>query len=69
MKERDYQTPVNKERKNSVANPGHAPQGVDNAPGEETSENNIQFVQQTQKGKKVDGDPSQESDQPGEQDI
>lgn len=68
MKE-DYQTSVSHEKENSMANPGHGPQGVDKAPGEETSEDNVQFVQQTQKGKKVDGDPSKESDQPIEQDI
>ena len=47
------------------ANPGRGPQGVDKAPGEETSQNTENFVAETQKGKnKVDGDPSKESDQP-----
>ncbi len=46
----------------------HGPQGVDKAPGEETSANPDQFLQETQKGKnKVDGDPSKESDQPIDQ--
>ncbi len=43
----------------------HGAQGVDKAPGEETSGDTENVVVQTQKGKnKVDGDPSQESDQP-----
>ena len=47
---------------------GTGPEGVDKAPGEETSAKPYQFVQQTQKGKnKVDGDPSQENDRPIEQ--
>ena len=52
-------------------NKGRGPQGIDKAPGEETPQNNEQFVAQTQKGKnKVDGDLSQESDRPlDEQDI
>jgi hypothetical protein len=44
---------------------GHGPQGIDKAPGEETSQDNDNFVQQTQRGKnKVDGDPTKKSDQP-----
>lgn len=41
-------------------------QGIDKAPGEEQREGEIEnVVADTQKGKnKVDGDPSQESDQP-----
>jgi hypothetical protein len=47
---------------------GVGPQGIDKAPGEETSHSVEPVVQQTQKGKnKVDGDPSKESDQPLEQ--
>ena len=42
----------------------HGPQGIDKAPGEEPSQDNVQFTQQTQKGKKVDRDPSQEQDEP-----
>ncbi|HVK97500.1 MAG TPA: hypothetical protein VM368_06775 [Flavisolibacter sp.] len=49
----------------NLASAGHGMQGIDKAPGEETSKDNEQVVQQTQKGKnKVDGDPTQESDQP-----
>jgi hypothetical protein len=48
-----------------LANKHHGPDGVDKAPGEETSEDIENVVAQTQKGKnKVDGDPSKESDQP-----
>ncbi len=44
-------------------------QGIDKAPGEEQREGPIEnVVAETQKGKnKVDGDPSQESDQPIDQ--
>jgi hypothetical protein len=44
-------------------------QGIDKAPGEEQREGSIEnVVAETQKGKnKVDGDPSQESDQPIDQ--
>jgi hypothetical protein len=43
----------------------HGPQGIDKAPGEETSQDIENVVAQTQKGKnKVDGDPEKESDQP-----
>ncbi len=50
------------------SNNGHGPQGVDKAPGEETPEDNVQFTQQSQKGKKVDADVTQESERPIEQD-
>lgn len=41
------------------------PQGVDKAPGEETSSGQEDFVSHAQKGKnKVDGDPSRSEDQP-----
>jgi hypothetical protein len=39
-----------------MANRGHEPQGIDKAPGEETPQDTVQFVQQTQKGKMVDAD-------------
>ena len=44
-------------------------QGIDKSPGEETREGPIEnVVADTQKGKnKVDGDPTEESDQPIEQ--
>ncbi len=48
----------------SATNKEQGPQGVDKAPGEETSDNPGQFTADTQKGKKVDGDPEQESDKP-----
>lgn len=49
---------------NEKANKGHGMQGIDKAPGEEPSQDNVQFQQQTQKGKKVDADLTQESDRP-----
>ncbi len=69
MKNKKDQTSLNHKNENITTNRGKGPQGVDKAPGEETSEENIQFTQQTQKGKKVDGDPSKESDQPSEQNF
>lgn len=47
-----------------MANKGRGMQGIDKAPGEEPSQTNEQFTVQTQKGKKVDADPSKESDKP-----
>jgi hypothetical protein len=52
------------QRPNSLDNPGHGPQGIDKAPGEEPSQDNVQFVQESQKGKKVDADLAQETDRP-----
>ena len=46
------------------ANRTHGPQGIDKAPGEEPSDDNVQFMQQALKGKKVDRDPDQEQDKP-----
>jgi hypothetical protein len=54
---------------NKLDTPGRGPDGVDKAPGEETSRDNINFVAESQKGKKVDGDPSKLSDQPDKQDL
>jgi hypothetical protein len=54
---------------NKTAYTGHGPEGVDKVPGEETSQDNIQFTQQSQKGKKVDADPTKENDQPIDQDL
>jgi len=69
MKNKNDQTSPDYKNDNNITNNGKGPQGVDKAPGEETSEENVQFTQQTQKGKKVDGDPSKESDQPSEQNF
>jgi hypothetical protein len=49
------------------ANKGHGPQGIDKAPGEETPQDNVNFSKEAFKGKKVDADPSQESDKPASQ--
>lgn len=56
-----------KSNADQAANKGHGPQGIDKAPGEETPQDNVQFTQETQKGKKVDADPEQESDKPLQQ--
>ena len=52
-----------------MAGPHRDRQGIDKAPGEESSQGSLEnVVADTQKGKnKVDGDPSQESDRPNEQ--
>ncbi|HET7898312.1 MAG TPA: hypothetical protein VFL47_11590 [Flavisolibacter sp.] len=49
-----------------MTGPHRGMQGIDKAPGAEEREGKIEkIVEQTQKGKnKVDGDPSQKSDQP-----
>jgi hypothetical protein len=60
----------NSSRQNMKTAPGHGPQGIDKAPGEEGSQDNVQFTQQSQKGKKVDADPEKEEDRPlSEQDL
>lgn len=48
----------------ALTGPAHGQQGVDKAPGEEESADTLQFEQLTQKGKKNDGDPELEEDQP-----
>jgi len=67
-KEQPGQGPAN--RPNSLETPGHGAQGIDKAPGEEPSQDNVQFSQEALKGKKVDRDPSQETDEPlNQQDL
>jgi len=59
----------NQQRNNSampddLTGKGHGRQGIDKAPGEETSQDEKNVVADTQKGKnKVDGDPSKPTDQ------
>lgn len=54
----------NNNEPNKLDNPGRGPQGIDKAPGEEPSQDNLQFTQESQKGKKVDADLEQEQDRP-----
>ena len=56
-------------RQNHLETPGQGPQGIDKPPGEETSQDNVQFIQESQKGKKVDADLTQDTDRPIEQDL
>lgn len=64
MDERNQQN----ERPDDMSSKGHDRQGIDKAPGEETSQDLQNVTQETQRGKnKVDGDPSKESDQPIDQ--
>ncbi len=52
---------------NNQTNKGRGTQGTEKVPGEETPTDVENVIWETQKGKKVDGDPSQESDQPIDQ--
>jgi hypothetical protein len=64
MADRNNQDPL----KDDMTSKGHGRQGIDKAPGEETAQDMQDVVAETQRGKnKVDGDPTQESDQPIEQ--
>ena len=68
MKDQKTQSTSNKNTGEEFANKNHGPEGVDKAPGEETAGDIENVVAQTQKGKsKNDGDPSEESDRPIEQ--
>jgi hypothetical protein len=58
-----------KNRSDKPDQPGYGPQGIDKAPGEETNKDNVQFKEETQKGKKVDADLSNQSERPGEQNL
>lgn len=55
------------EQENKHAGPDQGRQGVDKAPGEEPPTQPVQFEQEAFKGKKVDADPSEESDKPASQ--
>jgi hypothetical protein len=65
MQDRNEQ---NNDRPDDRTGKGHGSDGNDKAPGEETAQDNDNFVADTQRGKnKVDGDPSKETDQPVDQ--
>lgn len=63
--------PIDGQQHNSGDSRGRGPQGVDKAPGEEPSQDNVQFTQESQKGKQsVDADLDREEDRPlGEQEV
>jgi hypothetical protein len=69
MQERNQQSSSSQPSagENEMANRGHGAQGIDKAPGEETSQDNVQFSQEAFKGKKVDRVPGEESDEPADQ--
>ena len=52
---------------NAMANKGRDAQGIDKAPGEETAQDLENYKAETQKGKKVDADPTQPSGQPAKE--
>lgn len=65
MREQNNRPLSSDKKPENFAGKQHGPQGIDKAPGEETSQDTENVVAQTQKGKgKVDGDPSQQNDQP-----
>jgi hypothetical protein len=67
MADRNQQNNTNP-LKDDMTGKGHDRQGIDKAPGEETSQDLQNVVSDTQRGKnKVDGDPSKESDRPIDQ--
>lgn len=51
----------NNHQNDRMTGSGEGPQGVDKAPGEETSQHRTEVVKETQKNKKVDADPRQEN--------
>jgi hypothetical protein len=63
MQDRNEQSP-RQGNSDELAGRSHGMQGVDKAPGEETNQDNVQFQQETQKGKKVDADLEREEDRP-----
>lgn len=56
----------NQSRPDDLSGKDKGMQGIDKAPGVETPGDTQQVVQETQRGKKVDADPSQEQEQPGD---
>ena len=66
MQQKDNQQ---RAQSDELAGKGHGAQGIDKAPGEEPAQDDVNFSQEALKGKKVDGDPGQQSDQPARQDL
>lgn len=59
----------NRQHPDDMTGRGHGGQGIDKAPGEETAQDDVNFSQEAFKGKKVDADPSKESDRPADQSL
>jgi hypothetical protein len=64
MQDRENNRNTQSEKDSEYAGKSHGQQGVDKAPGEEPSEDNVQFTMESQKGKKVDADLEQSKDRP-----
>ncbi|HZF66127.1 MAG TPA: hypothetical protein VEZ55_16670 [Chitinophagaceae bacterium] len=64
MQDRENNRNAQSEKYSEYAGKSHGQQGVDKAPGEEPSEDNVQFTMESQKGKKVDADLEQSKDRP-----
>jgi len=64
MEERKQNPDQGKSTGSSITGPEHGQQGIDKAPGEEPSQDNVQLIQQSQKGKKVDADLSDKQERP-----
>lgn len=70
MQERKQEQQKNENHAHEHAGREHGMQGIDKAPGEEPSADNVQFPQEAFKEKKVDADPAVEKDKPeGNQDV
>ncbi|RYY96757.1 MAG: hypothetical protein EOO11_12635 [Chitinophagaceae bacterium] len=69
--EQNKQPGARRDEPNAIPTPNHGPQGIDKAPGEEPSQDNSNFVAETQKGKQqVDADLDREQDRAtGQQDV
>jgi hypothetical protein len=61
------ETQNSQHQENKHADREQGRQGIDKAPGEEPQTVPVQFEQEAFKGKKVDADPTQESDRPAGQ--
>ena len=68
MSDRNENKSSSRDLQDDMTRKNHDRQGIDKAPGEETAGDLENVVANTQRGKnKVDGDPSQPSDQPIDQ--
>lgn len=64
MQDRNQQQNPGQSSPDQMAGRTHGMQGIDKAPGEEPNQDNVQFQQETQKGKHADPDLEREEDRP-----
>ena len=60
----DHRQKEQSNTEHEIAGRDHGMQGIDKAPGEEPSQDNVQFQQEAFKGKKVDADVTREEERP-----